>query len=177
LGNMSMSDIIKAAADTEGTTSLAAALDLASFTAGVVYKIARGEVVKGKEAVRHESAATPTPDPDGLLTPKMAAHHLGISVKTLTGHADDGEIRYIDSGRGKKKIRRKYTRDDLEEFKERRARRDTPCQSTGTRKARSTTMTSNTNVVGFTALRDARTSAKLKPLSLPSVTGGSKKPR
>ena len=111
-----------------------------------------------------------------LLTPKIAAADLGISTKTLTGHADDGEIRYINVGRGKKKKRRMYTRPDLEEFKERRAQREVKCLSTGTRKARSTTTTSNSKVIAFTALRDARTREKPRPSSISSGTGRNSKP-
>jgi excisionase family DNA binding protein len=95
-----------------------------------------------------------------LRSPKDAARLLGVSVKTLNGFVRDGEIRYIDVGRGKKKIRRVFSDQDIDEFKERRARREVPCQSTSTKTARSTTMISNPNAVGFTALRDARTDVK-----------------
>ena len=47
--------------------------------------------------------------PTSLLSPKIAALRLGISTKTLKGHVDDGELRYINVGRGKKKPRRKFT--------------------------------------------------------------------
>jgi hypothetical protein len=112
-----------------------------------------------------------------LLTPKMAAADLGISTKTLTGHADDGELRYINVGRGKKKKRRMYTRADLEEFKERRAQREVRCLSTGTKRARSTTSISNSKATAFTDLRDARTREKQKHSNLPSATARNGKPR
>jgi predicted site-specific integrase-resolvase len=57
-----------------------------------------------------------------LLTPKIAAERLGVSIKTLIGFARDGEIRYINVSRGKKKTRRMFTDQDIEDFKERRAR-------------------------------------------------------
>jgi hypothetical protein len=95
-----------------------------------------------------------------LLSPKIAACQLGISVKTLIGHVDDGEIRYINVGRGTKKIRRMFTGIDLEEFIERRAQRDMPCQSTGRKNHRTTNMTSSTAAIGFTAQRNARLAEK-----------------
>src|SRR5216683_1468164 len=131
---------------------------------------------KSRAGVGRERATPSIPGGDGLLTPKMAARYLGISVKTLTGHTDDGEIRYINVGRGKKKKRRMYTRPDLEEFKERRAQREVKCLSTGTRKARSTTTTSNSKVIAFTALRDARTREKPRPSSISSGTERNSKP-
>jgi Helix-turn-helix domain len=114
---------------------------------------------------------------DGLLTPKMAARSLGISVKTLTAHADDGEIRYINVGRGKKNKRRKYTRADLEEFNERRARRDVKCQSINTKRARTTTSISSTEAGGFMALRAAQANEKLKRSNGKSGSGRNSKPR
>ena len=103
-----------------------------------------------------------------LLLPKMAAERLGVSTKTLNGYVRGGELRYIDVGGGGVKQRRRYTEDDLDDFVNRRAKRNVPCQSTSTKTVRSTTSTSNSKVIGFMALRDARTSAKLKPLSRPN---------
>jgi len=106
-----------------------------------------------------------------LLSPKIAACRLGISTKTLKGHVDDGELRYINVGRGKKKTRRMFTGSDLDEFIERRGRRDVPCQSTNIKKVRSTTSTSSSKVIGFTDLRDARTREKLTHLNGTNATG------
>ncbi|WLB15780.1 helix-turn-helix domain-containing protein [Bradyrhizobium japonicum] len=64
-----------------------------------------------------------------LRSPQSAAERLGVSVKTLNGYVRDGEIRYINVGRGSKKQRRKFTDEDIDELIERRARRDVPCQS------------------------------------------------
>ena len=102
-----------------------------------------------------------------LRSPQCAAERLGVSVKTLQGYVSDGELRYISVGRGAKKVRRKFTDEDIDDFIERRAQRDMPCRSTGTGTARSTTTTSSSKVIGFTALRDARASEKLKPSSAP----------
>jgi predicted site-specific integrase-resolvase len=35
---------------------------------------------------------------DALLSPRVAAEILDISIKTLTGHTNNGEIHYIDVG-------------------------------------------------------------------------------
>ena len=93
---------------------------------------------------------------NSLRSPKKVADRLGVSIKTLNGFVRNGELRYINVGNGTKKMRRKFTDEDIQEFIERRARRDVPCRSTSTRTARSTTTTSNSKVIGFTALRDAR---------------------
>jgi DNA-binding transcriptional MerR regulator len=98
-----------------------------------------------------------------LHRPAEAAKLLGISVKTLIGFARDGEIRYINVSRGAKKTRRMFTDQDIEEFKERRARRDVPCPFTSTKTARSTTTISNSRVIGFTARRALRASERQRP--------------
>jgi excisionase family DNA binding protein len=93
-----------------------------------------------------------------LLTPAEAARDLKISVRTLRGHVDDGAIRYIIVGRGKKRPRIAFAPADIEEFERQRRRRKAkietkPCRSIG-RKARHTGITtSGSNVVAFSALR------------------------
>jgi DNA-binding transcriptional MerR regulator len=110
-----------------------------------------------------------------LHSPKSAADCLGVSVKTLNGYVRDGELRYINVGRGTKKLRRRFTDEDLQELIQRRAQRDVPCRSTSTKTARSTTSTSNSKVIGFMALRDARADEKLKRSKEPSGSGQSKR--
>jgi excisionase family DNA binding protein len=136
-----------------------AALDLASFTAGVVYKIARGEVVK------------PAPDDPEAIDPiaklntlKQAARKLGISDDQVRGLVQDGELQYINTGRGKKRPRMKFTDADLDEFIERRRRKNTPCLSTNRKSHRTITSTSGPVVIGFTALRNAQLEKKPKSL-------------
>lgn len=108
-----------------------------------------------------------------LRSPQSAAERLGVSVKTLNGYVRDGELRYINVGRGSKKQRRKFTDEDLDDLIERRTRRDVPCQSTSTKTARSIISTSSTKVFAFTALRDARAGVRPKPSSGPNATGRS----
>ena len=50
-----------------------------------------------------------------LRTPRSAADWLGVSVKTLRGLVQDGELRYVNVGRGKKNIRRMFADEDLQD--------------------------------------------------------------
>jgi excisionase family DNA binding protein len=100
---------------------------------------------------------------DFLLKPKEAAERLGCSIKTLLRHAKDGSIRYINVGKGLQKLHRRFDPTDIEDFKDKRRRQEVSlCQSTSARTRRTTTSTSKCEVIGFTALRDARAAAKLK---------------
>ncbi|WP_371748354.1 helix-turn-helix domain-containing protein [Bradyrhizobium sp. CCBAU 53338] len=101
-----------------------------------------------------------------VLPPKDAARYLGVSVKTLLAFVRDGELKYIHLGRGRKKIRRGFDLQDIEEFKQSRTRRDMPCQFTGTTSAASTISTSRSKVIGFTARRELRMSEKRRPSSV-----------
>ena len=68
-----------------------------------------------------------------LRTPKEAAERLQTSVEQLTGFVRDGELKYVNLGRGKKRPRRMFTDEDLDEFIERRKRREVSellCRST-----------------------------------------------
>ena len=59
-----------------------------------------------------------------LRTPKEAAERLHTSVEQLTAFVRDGELKYINLGRGKKRPRRMFTDEDLDEFIERRTRKE-----------------------------------------------------
>jgi hypothetical protein len=97
-----------------------------------------------------------------LLTPAEAARKLRCSIKTLNAHVESGALRYVSIGHGKKRMKRMFTRADLDEFVLAQTRKDSPCPSTriGTVARRSGTSTSNCEVIGFTALQKRRTSAK-----------------
>src|SRR6516162_1475905 len=98
-----------------------------------------------------------------LRTPKEAAERLQISVDQLTGFAEDGEVRYVNVGRGKKRPRRRYTDDDLDEFIERRKRKEAGlCPSTNQPSRRTGNMTSKSEVIAFSARPNARTAGKPK---------------
>ena len=68
--------------------------------------------------------------PPPLLTPKEAAARLAITLEQLTALVFDGEIAYIAIGRGQKRPRRRFTEADIEEFIERRRRREMPFHAT-----------------------------------------------
>ncbi|MEH2705116.1 helix-turn-helix domain-containing protein [Bradyrhizobium elkanii] len=91
-----------------------------------------------------------------LLTPKETAIRLGITEEQLGAFAQDGEIAYINVGRGKKRPRRRYAEEDIQEFKERRRRREISCPSIATNVRHTTNSISSTAVIGFTARRNAR---------------------
>lgn len=95
-----------------------------------------------------------------LLSPKQAAAALGISVDTLRALISAGELRFIDVGNGKKRIRRMFDPSDLAQFCERR-RRVQSCPSTNRKARKSTSSTSNGAVIGFRARQASSPSGKL----------------
>jgi hypothetical protein len=89
------------------------------------------------------------------LTPQETALRLNITTDQLAAFTADGEISYINVGRGKKRPRRRYTEQDIQEFLERRRRREV-CLSTATSVPRTTSSISRSTVIGFMAQRNAR---------------------
>lgn len=81
------------------------------------------------------------------------ARLLGVDSKTLRGHVRRGNIRFLVVGFGEQRPRREFRLADILEFLERMSRRE--CPSTAPRTRRSTTSTSSSEVVGFTARREA----------------------
>lgn len=100
--------------------------------------------------------------PDGLLTPAEAAAKLRCSIKTLKGHIATGAVRYVIIGHGSKRPRKMFTDSDLDEFIAAQTRKDFPCPSTAPAKRLIGISTSNTEVIGFTARRNARLGVKPK---------------
>ena len=104
-----------------------------------------------------------SPGKNILKTPKQAAERLQISVEQLIGFVRDGELRYVNLGRGKKRPRRMFTDDDLEELIERRKRKEaTGCLSTDQPSRRTGNSTSKSEVIAFTARPSARSAEKPK---------------
>src|SRR5262245_28942520 len=97
-----------------------------------------------------------------LKTPRETATRLRCSVKTLAMHVRSGALRYVIIGHGTKRPRRMFTEADINEFIECQTRREVPYPYTNRKARRSTTSTSNGDVVAFTALRSKRTGAKQK---------------
>jgi hypothetical protein len=101
--------------------------------------------------------------PDGLRTKAEAAAKLGCSIRTLDGHIDAGELRYVIIGHGKKRPRKMIADADLDQFIANQTRKDSPCPSDATHDRRSTSTISRSNVFAFSALQKRPRSAKPKP--------------
>jgi hypothetical protein len=101
--------------------------------------------------------------PDGLLTASEAAVKLRCSVKTLNGHVAAGALKYATIGHGTKRPRKRFTDADLDQFIANQTRKDVPACPSSARSARRTGITtSNGEVIGFTARRNAKLAAKRK---------------
>jgi excisionase family DNA binding protein len=96
-----------------------------------------------------------------LYTTKQAAAELQVTVRQVRGLVHDGELRYINVGRGSKKPRMRFADDDLAEFKERRRRREA-CLSGATKNHPTINTRSPSEVIGFAARHKQRTAAKRK---------------
>jgi hypothetical protein len=102
--------------------------------------------------------------PDGLRTEREGAARLGCSIKTFKGHVKSGALKYVTIGHGTKRQRRMFTDVDLDEFIANQTRKDVPaCPSTESPARRTGTTTSGAEVIGFSARRSARLTAKRKP--------------
>ena len=89
--------------------------------------------------------------PNGLRTPQEVATRLGMSVKQVKTLAlKDGELRFINIGRGTKNIRMMFTDADVEDFIKRRAKRNTTQRQSPTQKG---TSHRAAEIIGFTARR------------------------
>lgn len=88
-----------------------------------------------------------------LMTPEQAAEALSISHRHLIYLTDDGELPFINIGRGMRKIRR-YDPADIEAFKNQR--KTSECQFTSEKTVRTapTRMSSGYAVIDFRATRE-----------------------
>ena len=68
-----------------------------------------------------------------LLTLDQAAAYLNITDEQVAAFIADGTLDYINVGRGKKRPRYRFTKQDLDAFIERRRQREVQCLSTSTR--------------------------------------------
>jgi hypothetical protein len=126
---------------------------------------ARTQGPVAKIAAAMKAKRRPPRDPDGLLTAAQAAARLGITVEHLMAHVQDGAIKSINVGRGKKKARYRFAPADLDAFKIERTSMEqpAPCRFSSRKSPRPITgSASKSNVVGFTALRAARLAKKPK---------------
>lgn len=96
-----------------------------------------------------------------LTLGKLAAV-IGIDEKTLRAHVVAGDIPYVRFGAGEKRPRRLFGLADVIAFLRTRHKRDAPCPSIGRKTKRgssgrrSTSTTSQSEVVDFTVLRELR---------------------
>ena len=112
----------------------------------------------GRDGARFTNASKPArkPTPDGLLLPPQAADKLNVTIEQLMGFVRDGELRYVNLGRGSKRPRYAFTDTDINDLIEKRQTREAPCPSTGRQIRRSGNPTSGSKVIGFTARRNAQ---------------------
>lgn len=96
-----------------------------------------------------------------LLTVKQAAEQLGVSIDQVRGFVQDGDLAYINIGRGKKRSTYRFTQADLDDFIERRRKRDVPPDLGG----RGTRNVSG-NALGFMAKRGLEGAARKGTLSI-----------
>jgi excisionase family DNA binding protein len=99
-----------------------------------------------------------------LLTLKEAAARLKCTTDQVLGLVDDGELKYINVGRGKVKPRYRFAETDIDDFLDRRRTREEPkeCLFTREKVRRITNSIAGSKVIGLEALRKQRTSAKLR---------------
>lgn len=102
-----------------------------------------------------------------LLTPRQAAAQLAISSRQLRDLSLDGEIPFINVGRGDRHARR-YEMSDLEAFKA--ERRTISCRSSSAPALKRTATTSGMKVIDFQATLAAQRSEKLNSRKLKSRT-------
>ncbi|MCB5203263.1 helix-turn-helix domain-containing protein [Neorhizobium sp. T786] len=95
-----------------------------------------------------------------LLTPAEAAGQLRISERQLRDLTDDGLLRWINVGRGKKRAARRYAQQDIDEFKEKQAK--TICRSTNVAVKKPTRTISSSGTVDFLAILAQRKSETQK---------------
>jgi excisionase family DNA binding protein len=102
---------------------------------------------------------TPTVE---LLTLHYAAGYLNVTTDQVLAFIADGSLDYINVGRGKKRRRYRFSKQDLDAFIEHRRQREAvPCRST--KSVASTNSISGSRVIGFSALRAAQLAKKQKP--------------
>jgi excisionase family DNA binding protein len=110
---------------------------------------------------RARGVVTVTPN---LMMRTQAAAYLNITPEQLLLFVGDGELRFVNVGRGKKRPRYRFTKDDLDAFIHSRTKQEqVQCQFSAPRNpGKSTATTSTSKVIGFLERQAARASAKPK---------------
>jgi excisionase family DNA binding protein len=96
-----------------------------------------------------------------LLRPPEAAAYLGMGETRLRELTNEGKIHWIDISGGDKRKAMRFHRADLDAFIEASRKQAAPCPSTSRKAETATSMTSNSAVLDFEALRMQRQSEKL----------------
>jgi excisionase family DNA binding protein len=99
-----------------------------------------------------------------LLTLKETAARIRCTPDQVVGLVADGELKYVNVGRGKIKPRYRFDEADIGDFiEQQRTREEPPCQSSRPpNQHRTSGSTSKQVVVGFTAARVAEAAKKPK---------------
>jgi hypothetical protein len=124
--------------------------------------ITRGEAVKladspsPKKERRTRDAPREIGNSAQLFDLRQAAKKLGISEEQARGLVQDGELQFINVGRGKKRPRMRFTEADLDELIVRRRQKREQCLYTNRKSHRFTSTTSKPEVIGFMARRNAQ---------------------
>ena len=101
-----------------------------------------------------------------LRTIAETAERLRISEDMLRGLVRDGEMRFVNVGRGKIKPRIMFTDRDIDDFIAARQRR-LACPSTSRKARRTTGTSSNVVVTGFAALRARQPGFRVRAVRAP----------
>jgi hypothetical protein len=103
-----------------------------------------------------------------LLTLEETAARLKSTREQVMGFVDDGDLIYINVGRGKLRPRYRFSPTDIDDFEETRRTRKEPnsCQFTDRKSPRRIIgSTFSSTVVGFTARRNVQLAKKPKNLN------------
>src|SRR5947207_2082579 len=100
----------------------------------------------------------PVINPANLMTSIQAAAYLNVTPEQLSKFVRDGELKFVNLGRGSKRPRYRFTKEDLDAFILSRTKQEQPqCQFSAPRNpGKSIAMTSGSKVIGFLDRRAAR---------------------
>jgi excisionase family DNA binding protein len=96
------------------------------------------------------------------MTLKDAAARLNTTTDQVKSLVRDGKLKYINIGTGKIKPRYRFAETDIDDFEQQQRVREEPSCRFSNRKSQRHIIgsTSSSQVVGFTALRDAQLAKK-----------------
>ena len=105
-----------------------------------------------------------SPEDEPLYTPAETAQRRGMSLALLMEHVRAATIRYVDTGAGKLRKRRRYTPYMIAQFLLKQKTKEVPaCPSTKTPDLHFTPTISKPGAVDFAALQKLKAGKKPKP--------------